>query len=109
VNSQWKAKIQSIADKEEKILQKLLNYAPQPHLTGLMDNCSLCYKKTHRLHIRIVEDPEGLFEDGVKVCKKCAEKCGLSELLNEKSASYHGLTEAILRIRGEISLKNLSD
>lgn len=43
--SQWKTKIRLIADKEEKIIQQLLNYNPQPHLTEVMDHCSLCYKK----------------------------------------------------------------
>ncbi len=107
--SQWKTKIQLIADKEERIIQQLLNYNPQPHLTEVMDHCSLCYKKTHRIDIRIVEDQERLFEDGVKVCKHCAEKHQLKELFNEKSASYHGLTEAILRICGTAYLKNYKE
>lgn len=93
--------ISRIADREERRIRQILNMEPQPYLTQSKDVCSFCYKQTYRSNIRICQDPNGWSDDGIKACKECVEKLNLKELYNKKAFDYYGLTEAILRIRGE--------
>jgi hypothetical protein len=94
-------KISRIADREEKKIRSLLNMEPQPYLTKSNDICAFCYQEKKRSEIKICQDPAGLWDDGIKACKECVEKLDLIELYNKKAIDYHGLTLAILRIRGE--------
>lgn len=92
-------KLKMLTDRIEAQLRKIIAQDPNPVYTDLSDCCCFCNRWTTCLHLTIVEDPSGLYDDGAPACQKCIERYNLKPLSNAKALEYAARTEAIMRIR----------
>ena len=76
--------ISRIADREEKRLRQILNMEPQPYLTDSNDICAFCYQEKKRSGIKICQDPNGWWDDGIKACEECVEKLDLTNYTTKR-------------------------
>lgn len=86
------------ADQIEKELRDAIAVEPYPFYTDLEVTCDFCYRKTTRVRVKLVKDPNGIFDDCI-ACLSCIDTRNLTLSNSEKALDFEARTIAILRIR----------